>query len=63
MLTTDANFRRYQSAECFDGYGGRYKTFPARLDAPATGYWNITIDLGGSNAQFRYRINLLRRSR
>jgi Domain of unknown function (DUF1883) len=61
MIMTDANFRRYQSGERADGYGGRYRRFPAQIAAPSTGYWNITIDLGGSDAQFRYRINVLRR--
>lgn len=62
MLTTDSNFQRYRSGQRFEYFGGNYTRLPARIAAPSTGYWNITIDLGGGSANIRYSINIVRNS-
>ena len=60
MLTDDTEFQRYRSGDRFQYYGGQYRMFPVRIAAPKTGYWNITIDLGGGTANIRYSINVAR---
>jgi hypothetical protein len=60
MLTDDSNFARYKRHGNFDYYGGKFEYFPARIVVPHTGYWNITIDLGGGRANIRYNLSFLR---
>ena len=60
MLTTDDNFRRYRSGQAFQYYGGFYKHLPARIGVPETGYWNITLDLGGGSATIRHSITVIK---
>ena len=55
-LTTDLNFNYYKQGKPFKFYGGRFKRFPARIPAPDTGYWNITIDIGGDSAEIQCAI-------
>jgi len=62
MLTTDSNFSNYKHSGHFQYHGGNFKRFPARIEAPRTGYWNITIDLGSGRANIKYSINIIRRS-
>lgn len=61
MLTDDINFRRYRNGGGFDYHGGFYERLPARIPVPDTGYWNITLDLGGGSANVRYSINVIKR--
>jgi hypothetical protein len=61
MLTTDSEFSSYRSGRRFRYYGHHYSRFPARLVAPHSDNWNITIDLGGGGANIRYNISILRR--
>lgn len=58
MLTTDSNFQQYRSRGRFHYYGGNFNRFPARITVPSSGYWNVTIDLGGGVANIRYSINV-----
>lgn len=60
MLTDDSNFSSYKRGDRFRYYGGHYKRFPARIVAPYSGYWNITIDLGGGQAEIRYNLTVKR---
>ncbi|MDX6696204.1 MAG: hypothetical protein QOF02_3807 [Blastocatellia bacterium] len=60
MLTTDENFQRYRRGDEFHYHGGFYKRLPARIPVPRTGQWNITLDLGGGNANIRYSINIIK---
>lgn len=60
MLTNDVNFSAYRRGGQFRYYGGHFKRFPARIVVPETGNWNITIDLGGGQAQIRYSLNVIR---
>jgi len=60
LLTDDHNFRGYKAGGRFNYYGGHFKKLPARIAAPRTGYWNITIDLGGGSATIRHSIRIIR---
>ena len=62
MLTNDLNFRKYKSGQKFKYYGGLFEMLPARIAAPETGYWNITIDLGGGSARIKHSIEIIRNS-
>lgn len=61
-LTDDSNFSKFKSGAAHRHYGGFYKMLPARIVVPYTGDWNITIDLGGGSARYRYSINILKQS-
>lgn len=61
MLTSDSNFFAYQRGDGYTYFGGGFKTFPALLSPPNSGYWNVTIDIGeGYQADIRYRIDVLK---
>lgn len=60
MLTDDHNFQRYKSRGQFEYFGGNFKMLPARITVPRSGYWNITIDLGGGSASIRHSIQVIR---
>lgn len=60
QLTDDSNFDRYKRGDRYNYHGGHFKRFPARIAAPSTGYWNITLDLGGGSATIRHSINIIR---
>jgi hypothetical protein len=59
MLTDDVNFSLYRRGQSCNGYGRFYTHFPAIIDVPRTGYWNITIDLDGGSANIRYGISVI----
>jgi hypothetical protein len=60
LLTDDINFQNYRSHRGFNYFGGHFKILPARVQVPSTGFWNVTIDLGGSLAGFRYGIQYMK---
>jgi uncharacterized protein DUF1883 len=60
MLTTDDDFRKYRGGRQFQYYGGFYKYLPARIAVPETGWWNITLDLGGGRATVRHSISIIK---
>jgi hypothetical protein len=55
----DANFRSYSNGQAYRALGGGYRYFPVRIPVPSSGYWNVTIDLGGSPDRFRYSMNYI----
>ncbi|TKY80151.1 DUF1883 domain-containing protein [Pectobacterium polonicum] len=61
LLTTDSNFNKYKNGYGFDhhGGGGFFKMLPARLVAPNSGYWNVTIDLGGGSGNVSHSITII----
>lgn len=61
LLTTDSNFTNYKNGRGFQhhGGGGFFQQLPARLKAPQSGYWNITIDLGGGSGNVRHSISVI----
>ena len=60
LLTNDSNFSKYKRSERYQAFGGFFERLPARIAAPSTGYWNITIDLGGGSANISHSINIIR---
>lgn len=60
-MMTDQQFRNYQRGERFEhhGGGGFFKMLPARLLVPYTGYWTVTIDLGGGSANITHSISVI----
>jgi hypothetical protein len=59
-LTDDYNFRGFKSGGRHSYYGGHFTHFPARIAVPSTGYWNITIDLGGGSATIQHSISIIK---
>jgi Domain of unknown function (DUF1883) len=59
MLTDDSNFNNFRNGGSFRYTGGQYTRFPVLLTPPHTGYWNVTIDLGGGSANIRYSITVI----
>jgi hypothetical protein len=59
MLTDDNNFQHYRRGGQFEYYGGFFQRLPARIAVPRTGYWNITLDVGGGRANLKYSINVM----
>lgn len=62
MLTDDVNFNSYKRRQSFKYLGGFFKEFPAKIQVPNSGYWNVTIDLGGGGANIRYGLNVIKSS-
>ena len=60
MLTDDTNFAAYKAGRSFKYHGGHYKCLPARIAAPSTGYWNITLDLAGGGATIKHSITIVK---
>nr|WP_282561492.1 DUF1883 domain-containing protein [Providencia rettgeri] len=60
-LTTDSNFNSYRNGRGYQhhGGGGFFTHLPARLQAPHSGYWNVTIDLGGGSATIKHSISVI----
>lgn len=59
-LTSDSNFSKFKRGDRYQFFGGFYERLPASIVAPSTGYWNITIDLGGGRATITHSINIIR---
>ncbi|WP_099137371.1 DUF1883 domain-containing protein [Xenorhabdus budapestensis] len=61
LLMTDSNFNNYKNRRRFQhhGGGGFFRQLPARLGVPYSGYWNVTIDLGGGSANIRHSISVI----
>ena len=49
-LMSDAHFRSFKNGGRHSYHGGAFKDFTARITAPSTGFWNITIDTVTSRA-------------
>ncbi len=60
MLTDETNFSSFKRGESFRYYGGFFKNFPARINVPHSGQWNITIDLGAGSGHIRYGLRLIK---
>lgn len=58
----DTNFQYYRSGGQFRHLGGHYKRFPVRIAVPSSGYWNVTLDLGGGVATIRHSIGFIKNS-
>jgi len=56
----DSNFNNYRHGLDHTYYGGFYNNLPAHIVVPHSGYWNVTLDLGGGQANIRYNISFLK---
>ncbi|HEX8592917.1 MAG TPA: DUF1883 domain-containing protein [Pseudomonas sp.] len=69
-LMNDSNFRSFKNGGRHTYHGGAFDKFPAKIAAPSTGFWNITIDTagrkmdtnGGRKTSFTHSIKIVRRS-
>ncbi len=43
-LMNDANFRSFKNSARHNYIGGHFERFPARINVPSSGFWNITLD-------------------
>lgn len=61
LLMTDSNFNNYRSRRGFQhhGGGGFFEKLPAHLHVPHSGYWNVTLDIGGGSASVRHSITVI----
>ena len=66
-LMSDANFRSFKNGGRHTYHGGAFDTFPAKITAPSTGFWNITIDTAGTKlssvtrkSTFTHKIKIVR---
>ena len=59
-LMSDGDFESYRRGGTHRYHGGHYERLPARIATPSSGYWNITLDLGGGSASIRHSINVLK---
>lgn len=69
-LMNDANFRSFKNGGRHSYHGGAFDRFPAKINVPSTGFWNITIDTAGTKfnerrsrkPEFIHSIKIIRRS-
>lgn len=68
-VMTDANFRSFKNGGRHTYHGGAFEKFPARITAPSSGFWNITIDTVTRRAisvtrkpDLKHSIRIIRRS-
>jgi len=57
LVMDDHNYRRYRQGDSFHFHGGFYRRLPAVIRVPATGDWNVVLDLAGRRANIRYSIS------
>ncbi len=57
-LMDDYNFRRFQSGDRHEYFGGQARRTPVLLTVPRSGNWHVTIDLGGASGRIRHSITL-----
>ncbi|NOU06204.1 MAG: DUF1883 domain-containing protein [Hyphomicrobiaceae bacterium] len=60
LLLDDPNFRNYRNGGKYKYFGGFFRSLPAKIVVPASGYWNVVLDLGGRSATVRHSIGFLR---
>jgi Domain of unknown function (DUF1883) len=59
-IMSDADFQSFKNSGAHNYHGSHFKRLPARIAVPHAGYWNITVDLGGSPSAFKYGISYLK---
>lgn len=59
-LMNDGNFQDFRRGGTHQYLGGHYDKLPARIMVPESGYWNVTLDLGGGSASIRHSISFLK---
>ncbi|MDH0744867.1 DUF1883 domain-containing protein [Pseudomonas sp. GD03842] len=68
-LMSDAHFRSFKNGGRHSYHGGAFDRFPARIVAPGSGFWNITLDTVTRRAisvtrkpAIKHSIKIIRRS-
>ncbi|EJL90229.1 DUF1883 domain-containing protein [Pantoea sp. GM01] len=60
LVMDDVNFNKYRRGDRCTTYGGFYKQFPANIQVPSTGAWNVVLALPpGHSAQIRQSIKYI----
>jgi len=60
MLLDDSNFSNYKNSRGYNLFGGFFKMFPAKIQVPHAGHWNVVIDLGGGGANIKYSLSVIK---
>lgn len=60
FLMSDLNHTRYHLGRDFKALGGSFTRFPAHIQVPRSGVWNILIDLAGSRGELSYSITYMK---
>lgn len=60
FLLDDQNFNLYRQRQKCIYHGGFAKLFPVKLAVPASGHWNVVIDLAGRQAEIQHSISFVR---
>lgn len=58
-LMDSSNYNSYKNGRRHSYYGGYVTQSPFRITVPSTGYWHLTIDLGGYAGTVRHSITVL----
>ena len=61
-LMDDVDYSNYKAGREHHYYGGYFTHFPARLNPPHSGYWNVVLDLGVDQATVHHSIRVLNRA-
>lgn len=58
-LMDSSNYNNYKKGRKHKYYGGYVKKSPYRIVVPNSGYWYLTIDLGGYSGSLRHSVQVL----
>lgn len=59
LLMDDSDYSNYKARRSHQYYGGFFTRFPARLNPPHSGYWNVVLDLGRRRATVRHSMRVV----
>ncbi|AZS56809.1 DUF1883 domain-containing protein [Pectobacterium parmentieri] len=60
LVMDDTNYNRYKSGNNPRVLGGFYTHFPANIEVPSSGGWNVVLALPpGRKASIKYSINVI----
>jgi len=60
MLMEDHDFQAFRSGRAHNYRGGFFQRLPVHLAVPHSGWWNVTLDLGGRSARIRHSFGVIR---
>jgi len=59
-VMSDREFQNFKAGKPHKYHGGHFKKLPAQIPVPHNGFWNTTIDLGGSPSAFNYSVSYMK---
>ena len=59
-VMADSDFSSFRQGGRHQYFGGHFDRLPARISVPSSGWWNVTLDLGGGSARIRHSIGFLK---